>query len=412
MFNKILLTLFLFGLCQSISFGQNTFYDGYIVMAEGDTTYGMIRYRAIKSEGEYLDFKKTRKDEPIKISKNEVTSFSYSNGRLFKPVNLQSVAEYESTIIVEVLVEGGLSLYKGHHGYILRRASMTSHLLFANSPKNTLTAGLLQNVNTRNAGLFFSEGCSKPIFGELGYRNSDRSLINLTKAFNECQETPYQLYGSNAPVASFKYGLVVGLSSSSLIFKDDNTGSFSDINRAEFDRSNTAVIGVELITTLERMNKNFSIITGLFFQQSNHFGDFRRVRTPNDAIEEEYFFEANVIKPVLGFSYQIANGQTPLTISGGLIHNFRLETKSTITRFRIRTDQNTGQNQITTTAIMDEWMKNRSSPGHWLGLGTSLNLSEKFDLGLQFRYENTGRINGLASRTTNLQLMVSLMFKK
>ncbi len=409
---KILLSLLFFGLCQSISFGQNAYYDGYIIKSVGDTTYGLIRYRALKSEGEFLDFKNTRKDDPIRILKNEITSFSHSNGRMFKPVNLQSIVEYESRVIVEVLVEGQLSLYKAHHGYVLRREGMTTHLSFANSDKNTMTTGVLQNVNIKKIGAFFSEGCSKPLLGGLGYRNSDRSLINLTKSFSDCQGAPYKVYGSKSEPVQINYGPIVGFNSSELIFADEITG-FPDVNFENFERSNSVLFGFEINSTLNKINKNFNLTAGLYYLQKNFYGNNSRQRSISVRIDEDFIFEASYFKPVIGIGYQVIGGNFPLIISGGFIYNIRFARNSVRLRNQVSFDTITNTTTINSSTITDdEWMINTNSFGHWFGISSRFDLSDKHYLGVQFRYENGGRINILPSQTKSLQLMFSLMFKK
>ncbi len=412
MIKKSILAFFITILFGSISFAQNSYNEGFIIKSTGDTTFGLIRYRPLKYEGAYLDFKETKKADPTRLLKNELLSFSYLDGRVFRKLDLSSITEYAEMTLVEVLVEGELSLYKAHHGYILQRTANTTHLSFLNSPKNKLTNGALQNVNIKKLGLFFSVGCSEPLLGGLGYKNSDRSLINLVKAFSDCQDTPYQVYGPKVTSAQISFGPVVGFNSSNLVFGDENFG-FPEIQIAEFNRSNTILFGFEYNSTLGKISKNLSLTAGLYYMQNNFYGSYSRERSVFITIEEDFFFEASHIKPVIGLGYQVLGDKFPLILSGGFLYNVRSEKRSIRFRYQTNIDPLTNLSVVTSTSNSDdEWMLNTNSLGYWLGISSKLNLTDKHYLGVQFRYENSGRINLLPSNTKSLQLMLSLMFKK
>jgi len=86
-------------------FGQHDFIEGYIVNAKGDTTHGLVDYRANFLMEKVCVFRKTEKDTIYEYQPIDLQSYKVNN-RKFVTKNIDNKSKF-----IEQLVSGKLNLY-------------------------------------------------------------------------------------------------------------------------------------------------------------------------------------------------------------------------------------------------------------------------------------------------------------
>ena len=394
------------------SFSQSTFDEGFIINSQQDTTYGLIQYTPYKSNDVSLFFKRSKGDSVQVFSITDIRAFGFAQGEYYESMNLSSLEVFDGVYFVKVLLRSEISLYLTSKGFILDKGNILSFLplpSLLDAPDVATRLQLeteLERSNLLIAAETLANSCQTASFFDIGFKTSERPLIKVVKAYNDCVGAPYVEYKNNLAWVSPRLGLLAGLNSSNLSFFDIE--NFPFLNNSEFENINSLIVGIEVKFDSPRFKNRLGASIGLQYQETNYYG-FSNIKTltTNSAFNDIYINMSFIRIPV-GFSYQVNTSNWPVILSSGV--NFNRPIKSDYRRV----EQNVSglQSAITVRPIeyKEEVRLLPNTQGFWLGIGTRNQLGKRLDLGLDLRYEMNNRITDLNSSTRNLQLLISLIY--
>lgn len=391
-------------------YAQNVFQSGYLVKSNTDTLYGLIKYRPFSYDDSEVLFKSNSKSNIETFTPNQVSSFSYNSTGYFKSLDIPDSFSGIGRVFAEVLIEGGMSLYQTSFGYLLNKdGEMT---LITKEPPTSGERDLKSKIeirekwrrdNVRSISSLLS-GCNRSLVFDLGFDESERSLVRLVVAYNECLGTEFIEYKNESAWIKVIPSVLTGLSLSKPEFSNNQFNP--NIDAAKFEWTKALLIGVDVNVYSPRILENVGFSLGLQYQKTDYYGFALIPRNNVTDSYNDFVIEADFISIPFGIRYKLISGETPISFKSGMVLKKYLD----VSYLRIEETIVTSnyQSTIHIARYTDELEKYESKPGFWLGLEVGKRLFGEFDFALHLRYENSSSFSNLSSRSHNFQLLLGL----
>lgn len=386
------------------STAQTDYRNGYIVTNDNDTVQGQLNYKGVRLY-ESIDFRQEANKPPERLGPEDIKGYGFSDDKVFRSYDLYLTKSEIKRSFLEVLVHGGVSLFKHKKSfYISKQSDSLFHL--TNESKETYIEGEKyfkksnQYISVLNMLLFDCIDLRSKIAAA---RLMEVSLTKLVEAYNQCTGHYSISFKSKKRWLSVKPGLIAGLNISNIDFKP-RFPSFSYLSNAS-GMYKFAIFGLAINISAPRLNERVSFDGGVTYNelhltaQSEILGRF--VSTYHD-----FTLKMEQIRIPTGIKYLFPNKKiTPYLIVG-------LTQIINLNRQALTLQQNEIRNTVNTTKI-----EPFSIPGHQASfhgaVGIQKTLLPKLDTFLQLRIEkNTGitESDGVESNVLNFQILLGTYF--
>ncbi|MFT7160800.1 MAG: hypothetical protein ACI9GZ_001977 [Bacteroidia bacterium] len=400
-------------MCLSIELvAQNKFDEGFIINSQQDTSYGYIRYAPYKTNDLLLNFKSGKNASVQDISVKDIDAFGFTHGEYYEAMDLTSLENFKGVYFVKVSLRSEISLFSTSKGFILDKNNELTFLPLpsliddADVAKRVELERELEMANLLIMAKFLASDCQKTSFFVESYKTTERSLIRLTKAYNDCVGTPYIEYKNTLPWIKIRIGLLSGFNSSKFRFLDLET--LPSLNKSDFESISSLTFGTEIKFDSPRFKNRFGASIGLHYQRTDYYGFSKVQALPTRANYNDIYINTTFIRVPIGLSYQVSTSKWPIILSAGV--NFNNYLKLDYTRIsQVWKDSREGVT-VTPLVYIDEVRTLPNNQGFWMGIGTRKQLGKRVDLGLDFRYEFNNRMIDLKSNTRNIQFLISFIY--
>jgi len=186
---RFTLLVFLFILSASAAFGQLGFYDGYVVTNKNDTIFGKVGTSQKWNVIEYCILKKG--DDNIKYYPNEIKRFGFIKGECYVPDVLKDT-------ILQVLVEGKLSLYRYQSTLYVRKENDAVHKLETYTEKVERNGELyyVESVKWKGILTYLTSDCNTDPNEISKLHLLYPELAEFVVNYNKCTKSEYTEYKS------------------------------------------------------------------------------------------------------------------------------------------------------------------------------------------------------------------------
>jgi len=168
-------------------FAQIGFYEGYVVTNQNDSVFGKVGVYQNKEIIEYCILKKDNED--IKYYPDMMLRFGYNDGYCY-------VTKVLRDTIIQVLVQGKLSLYKLQSSFYIQKENEELHRLESHTDKVIRNGEMfyVENVKWKGIITYLTSDCDidKKKISKLQLLEAD--LIEVVVDYNKCTKTEYVDY--------------------------------------------------------------------------------------------------------------------------------------------------------------------------------------------------------------------------
>jgi len=386
-------------------FSQADFRKGFIIKSPNDTLRGYVNFKEGTRVFKECDFRLGQEQTTATYGPDQIVGYGFDNDKFFisREVKFQETTE---TVFLEVLVDGFARLYKHDKKFFIEKD--TSGLLpLINEVKETYVNDrrVLKNTNefvaTLNMYLF---DCveARPQLQKI--RLLERPLTELVKDYNVCKGGTAKIYKEKKPWSKANFGIVGGLTLSTLDFTSESPLDLFDHLTGTFENTTSPTIGLSFDVTSPRITERFSL-TGNILYTSSSFYKFSEKPTPQT--RDYVTLKATQLQVPLGFKYTFPIKKISPFIQFGAI--YVIQTKSSSTWVREVLNGN-----IVTTTEGEALEISKNQLGFWGGIGLIRPTFKKFDTSFEFRYSMTNGLSPylqLQSRIVNFQFLLSIRTK-
>jgi hypothetical protein len=253
-------TLFLFillilsGICCQ---AQSGFNPGFIVFNNGNRIDGLINI----SKYNICKLKINEKDEPKEYKLEQIDYVKLNDGSLFKSIEVTFADKQPKLMIVEVLVQGELSLFYVDKYFFVNKKNDKLHQLV--EIETDVIGGVRTNKKYLGILAFLMSDCPE-IRGAVNRSDlNEKDLTKLAVKYNQCRGEEYTESKSSLPFSQLKFGATLGF-----LFKNHN---LLEVKRVKsYPNGEYAGIvpsaGVKMELSFPRTTKNFYIKASPNFQ--------------------------------------------------------------------------------------------------------------------------------------------------
>ncbi len=203
-------------------YAQPSFLPGKVITIQGDTLTGLIGEYNNKNVDKVCLFKANEKAALQQFSPEQVKAYYIEDRRYFSKYAIPDANGNPNIVFVEWLVEGGTSLLKVKKDFYLRYAN--DSLQYIPVPTTDVMNELEKKRARQNWYAFLqkiTENCVNLSFhfkSPRGLDSKEENLIEITKQYNECKETPFLIIGERLPLFGIEIGITASLGTSNLSF--------------------------------------------------------------------------------------------------------------------------------------------------------------------------------------------------
>ncbi|UII19174.1 PorT family protein [Fulvivirga ligni] len=401
---------------------QKNYIPGSIVLNSGESTNGYINYRNWKINPKIIKFKKSlapnTEEETYKpfeiegfnvnnekylsaIVETETSSSTFNKGFENSPqINIDKDTTFilqllkgEKNLFVNVTEQGKENFYIGND----KNPELLIYKKYYDKEK------IKENKKFIGQLKLYLNTC-KEIDSKLNntaYRQN--SLFNLFEEFyQKCSDTQPS-YSPDKKGKTLQFGLIGGLSSTNIVFKDGKTDVLSSnsqyLEKTNFPASLDVTGGLYLEIILPRNRGKWSINNELIYSKYETDGEYTDFNNENDYSHTYSYFGGSYIhlKNMLRYNYIINNWK--LMFNMGVINGFLLSEEN----FKIETSEFYGTSRIKQEEILEA----TNYEAGWLA-GVGL---KRDRLSVQYRYESgSGLSNGTGLNAAMHKSFIVLAF--
>ena len=323
---KILILIFLFA-NTSLQTGhaQSDFRNGYIILQNNDSVFGLIDFRNDLRSSKLCVFKESENSEPHNYMPYDIRGYRFLEGKYYVSKKVKTKIE-DKTVFVEFLVNGIVDLFyfcdqEGDHYLIETKDEELYELTNEQKRLNVGYSGVLQRNTNRYIGLLkvaFAD-CQEVQNQIENVSFSHNSLINITKDYHKyvCKDEECIVYEKQAHTVRFNFAPIVGMQFSNLKFERTAPHKYID-----FEQSNYPIFGFSVNVMFPKVNEKSSFeLATLYSKPSFHGFDSQ---SPY-GLTREYIIdiESQLIQTSVAFKYRFTTGKVrPSLAIGGTLYKF------------------------------------------------------------------------------------------
>ncbi|NVO19872.1 MAG: PorT family protein [Bacteroidetes bacterium] len=320
-FMLITLTTFL----APSAFAQRNFHPGYLISHSGDTIRGNIKYKNPAYNPEYILFRASDTSDIRKINPADISGFGIGN-QLYVSANVERTytstyqlyySDYspapetrKETVFLKTLVDGAKSLYVlqtsiGVLNFYIRQDNVFTFLVY----KKYLAESGLQSIPAENRK--FEAQLSEYLNNDPGIQQEMQSLSysigsleNLFRIYYQDKESELRFQNQNKKTW-FKYGLMAGISSTTLDFKKNSSNAgfaYNDLVNSNYSISSDFTGGVFFNLLLPGKLNHLSICNELLYSGYEIRGSYISGQNNKDTTLTKLAFSYLKINNLLRYS--------------------------------------------------------------------------------------------------------------
>ncbi len=356
------------------AFGQFNYKKGYVISAENDTLFGLIRDAGGSRNSEICYFKTDKKSKVVKYRPEDIKAYRFIGDKYYYSHALFFKNEYRH-VFMDVLLEGSVNLYyywrnKETAYYIEKDKGNVIGLINRELPEAQYS-GSLYNVLNKVAYVEVYKDSLYSVFkestevqnriDEVEYNH--KAIIAITKDYisETCSIGNCISYVKELSVLKESLGVFSGLHVSRINFWDKDIKSGILLSMP---------VGISYNFPLPRINDRVSFQIELI---SNNF-DYNKSEIDMPLPEEEIHIKANTIGIPLLFKYKLPMNKITPSLALG---------KETIFVF----------NSSVAKGSTDSWMLHQTQKGGWFfELGMNYKFAPKYSLFSNLRLQTFSNI--------------------
>ncbi len=335
---RTLLTILFLLMFQAI-FSQENYITGYIVSFKGDTLHGYIDYRNWEKNPKKISFKEKLTDDKVVFFPTEIKAFgvigdNYESAIIkteVSPVKTGAL-EYDKdlrfetdTTFLQVLLKGEKSLF----AYTNRLGEVQFYIKMGSSYELLVYKRYLEEKNDQT---IVSE--NNKYLGQLSYYLNDcpsvrtklpttkysrRSIENLFLFYDKCTNSKID-FQKKVEDASIQFGVIAGLSTTSLKFSSIYKQTFAYLLYANLSNSINVTGGLYLDYLLPRNLKKWSVCTEFLYSSYK----FDATIKENNYSTTYFTLGYSYLKMVNMVRYKYPVGKCILFINGGISSGYAI----------------------------------------------------------------------------------------
>ncbi len=215
---KLLSTIILVILFPLLSYSQNSYSNGYIILNYGDTIFGMIKNGSNIENTRNCEFKKDKTSQSISYSANDILQYRLENNRYFVSKKLNE--NDESKRFLEFLFDGIINLYdyfdeSGVHFLIEKNENQLTEL--KNETQKIRVNGVIHERESKEyIGVLKTLLKESPTVSQRAESSllNLNSLIDLSEEYHKetCPNEECIIYAKKRNKIKLSPGLIVGIS--------------------------------------------------------------------------------------------------------------------------------------------------------------------------------------------------------
>jgi hypothetical protein len=319
--------LFLFSiLISSRIFGQSGFQDGYIVTDQNDSIFGKINAYPNRQNIKYCILRKD--DESIKYYPGMMNRFGFIDGACY-------VSNVLRDTIVQVLVQGKLSLYKSQTSlYIQKEGNEIQRLAsFTNRVIHNGEMYYVEDIKWKGTIAYLTSDCSVDKNELNNLRLMDNVLTEFVVKYNKCTKSDYIEYSGQKQWTKVAFGITVG-GAQSIMQVETQTVEYYYTNNtlSSFDPS----IGIIFTITYPRVTEKLFNEVELSYSKTRYYSS-KLFKYPS-SVDENYetFLDFTVLSIPVSFNYTLLqNEKRKFYLQGGGDIDFFLKSETKVIKEQI-----------------------------------------------------------------------------
>jgi len=432
--------------CHS-AFSQSSYSRGYIVNHEGDTTYGLIKKQSGRIRSDFVIFKRSDQEKNTKYTVQELKSYTINSSELYiaedisyRKINKEAGKILEEsktnldedkaqiidrTVFLRILVDGHASLYlyideDSDAHYFIRKENEELYELYqlkkyARWNYATLARdGYRIDKNYLGILQMLLYDCPDIIKKLEQVELSNRDLINITLAYNECvmpTDNKSLSYESSGGIELEK-SVFLGLNLSTYYFSG---GSFPYLTVPDHPISRNINFGFNFNLSNPYFSKRFSLSTGLHYFQIKY--DYRFIEEPGVTIRNTYdvHLETHYLKIPILFNYNFTSTKLTPYVFLGMHNNIVLKSNNSMTTYKETVSGSTTSYKppISPHTSDSESLRSYELLGLSTGAGIKHLKEKKFGYYFEVKYERIQalcKISNVSSFTESVFFTFGLIF--
>ncbi|MFM9839361.1 MAG: hypothetical protein ACKVOQ_13920 [Cyclobacteriaceae bacterium] len=389
-FGKVLFLMAIITTVPFVGYGQD-FRKGYIIKSDKDTIRGLVANRSAKKNSEGCLFKSSNLNDAEEYTPLQLIGFGIIDYRQYEAKNISINHQERKFRFVEVIVKGGLSLYKNQQIFYLEKDSIFQ---LEQSVSNQLSQRVKNNryIGTLN---YVMKDCMQNN-DKVSY--NEESLADAVMRYNQCKGAVVYEAKTKTPKFKFNGMVLTGL--------DIGSVSLQGLEKFSYAKSISLPVGIGLKINFPRFNDKFFSLLELYYDKKV-YQVYDESFSNGSLSRSDFSVKFSYMKMPLGVQYNFAKESSTFYFKGGLIYYFMFDLSGIVI----------AENEINGVVFKDLTSYNfsiRNPGGFWLGGGYQRKISGSNIGFAEFRYElNSGFTNptpGSKSIGNNLTLLFGLIF--
>jgi hypothetical protein len=401
--NRFIIIILSLSLSFSLS-AQKDFREGFIIISQGDTTFGEVAYRTNKTSALITHFRENKKSEISTYTPKDLIGFGYNDDKYMESISLGGINTSGNKVFVEIIFKGEISLYRYKNDY----------LLIKNEELNLITNRELVELDDGEKVLRYSDNdiktiallvadCNQSVIDQAKFKINDKHLVNMLTKYHACINKGFQVFKTDKSWSQINLGVYVGSNNSNVKFKSANQQN-NYLTKNNIKSKPTFVIGVETNISWPRVTDAYQLVLGIQYMNSKNEGNLD-IDTPQGIRNYHASINMSSLTLPLGLKYMFPEKSITPYFSGGI--NWR---------YFLNMDKEFFYTTIDGTRVdlPSPYESKPSQLGFWFSFGAALSVADDKSLFLELKYElanglnsrNNGHNFDLETSVTNLQILL------
>jgi hypothetical protein len=390
-------------------YSQDKFRNGFIIMQNRDTVFGLLNYSESDNNFSNCQFKESQNKNTTLYSPLDISGYGFIDDKYFESGKIETESQATEDVFLEVLIRGLVSLYKYENIFLIEKSDSGLYKLTNEPIEKTVDGNQVTISSNRYFGILnlFLADCpgSKSKIPRTGF--TEKSLSKLIEEYNKCMNVSAVIYKSKKPWVDSRIGLSGGFTHSRLIYETQNT--FFKYIKTSFEPSNSPFLGVSLEIFSPRINENTSFHSDLLFFKSK-YSLYNKTQNAYYIAREYITIELTQLKIPLGIKYIFPGRRLTSFLSMGVSATVHLNNKS-------RWIEEVESHSIVETNHNEALNISKAQFGLWGGVGIMKSVNKNLNGFCEFRFERTDGIfiyptiasPILKSNVTNIQFVIGIL---
>jgi len=362
--------------------GQNVSNDDIVILSSGDTLRGI----ALTYNGE----KKYSNVTFITTDKSKIDFIATDIKELQLSNNLRYELNPKSGLLWQVLVKGGLSLYKNEISYYLKNKEGTEFTL-NDKVKEFVKNG--SNIRKKNSSWRkeLAKATSDCVLDTRLYafvKFTDEDLTKFIDDYNKCKNSRSQIFSSDRSKLKIRYGLTTGFHT---IKSNATPRSENSLLQEALGNSENLEIGISAEIYFQNTFERIVFSPELIYRKVSTLltETYQFASNRNAIIHNDIYYNASFISLPLSVKYSLNRTYPKFYIKGGGILDYSLSND-------IEAFQEVDENGIVLTSTTEIDVLPELFFGFGVGFGSQLNFGNlKANIEAQFQNAYTNEINAI-----------------